>query len=114
MSDTPAAVTWAYGAAGILGFATQMIVGIQGRLLPLHAWYRALEHHDGVLPNRSVHRRIEPRLALAVFLFWLAGLPVLMAGLIDQRPRGATVGAAALLLATLFNASYGVLIVRRA
>lgn len=31
---------WLYGVAGIMGFVAQMVVGIQGRLLPIHAWYR--------------------------------------------------------------------------
>ena len=31
-----------YGTAGLLGFLAQIVVGIQGRLLPLHGWYRVL------------------------------------------------------------------------
>ena len=33
---------WIYGTAGLLGFLAQIVVGIQGRLLPLHGWYRVL------------------------------------------------------------------------
>ena len=65
--EPPIAVTWAYGAAGILGFVAQMVSGIQGRLMPLFAWYRALERGDGDLPGQSVHRLIAPPLALSVF-----------------------------------------------
>ncbi len=112
--DPPLAVTWAYGAAGILGFVAQMVSGIQGRLMPLFAWYRALERRDGDLPGLSVHRLIAPRLALAVFLAWLVGLPVLTAGLMTGHRGAIAAGSAALLCATCISAAHGVLIIRRA
>ncbi|MPZ20819.1 MAG: hypothetical protein GEV06_23355 [Luteitalea sp.] len=110
----PPAVTWAYGAAGIVGFVAQMVVGIQGRLLPLHAWYRSLGRAHGVPPARSVHRLIEPRLALVVFLLWLVGLPMLMSGLMGQPHLLVALGAASLLGATFVNASHAALVIRRA
>jgi hypothetical protein len=112
--DPPPAVTWAYGAAGILGFATQMVSGIQGRLLPLFAWYRALEIRDGELPERSVHRLIVPPVARAILLFWLAGLPLFTAGLMMEDGRAIATGSAALLCATCLSAAHGVLIMQRA
>ena len=112
--DPPLAVTWAYGAAGILGFVAQMVSGIQGRLMPLFAWYRALERRDGELPTQSVHRLIAARLALSVFLAWLVGLPVLTAGLMREHHASIAAGSAALLCATLISAAHGALIIRRA
>ena len=112
--EPPLAVTWAYGAAGILGFVAQMVSGIQGRLLPLLAWYNALEHRDGELPRQSVHRLIAPRLALSVFVAWLSGLPLLIAGLVTEHHGAIGAGAAMLLCATLLSAAHGVLLVRRA
>ena len=32
---------WIYGVAGLVGFLAQMVAGVQGRLVPLYAWYRA-------------------------------------------------------------------------
>lgn len=112
--EPPAAVTWAYGATGILGFVAQMISGIQGRLLPLFAWYRALERRDGDLPRHSVHRLIAPPLALSVFLAWLVGLPLLTVGLMTEHHGSIAAGSAALLVATFISAAHGALILRRA
>ncbi|AMY08387.1 Cbb3-type cytochrome oxidase, subunit 1 [Luteitalea pratensis] len=113
LGDPPKGVTWAYGATGIL-FVAQMVSGIQGRLMPMYAWYRALERRDGDLPRQSVHRLIAPSLALSVFLAWLVGLPVLTVGLMNEHPGSIATGSAALLCATLISAAHGVLIIRRA
>ncbi len=112
--EPPVAVTWAYGATGILGFVAQMVSGIQGRLLPLFAWYRALELRDGDLPRQSVHRLIAPPLALAVLLAWLVGLPVLTLGLMTEHHASVATGSAVLLGATILSAAHGAVIIRRA
>ena len=112
--EPPIAVTWAYGTAGILGFVAQMVSGIQGRLMPLFAWYRALERRDGDLPTPSVHRLIAPRLALSVLLAWLVGLPVLAVGLMREHHGSIAAGSAALLCATCISGAHGVVIIRRA
>lgn len=114
VGDPPAATTWAYGSAGILGFLAQMVSGIQGRLLPLFAWYRALERRDGELPRPSVHRLIAPSLARAIFLAWLTGLPVFTVGLMTAHHGAIAAGAATLLGATAISAVHGIVIVRRA
>ncbi len=108
VSGAGPASSWVYGVAGIVGFVAQMVVGIQGRLLPLHAWYRAFERRDGRPPVRSVHRLIDARLALAVFVLWLVGVPLLMAGLAAVRAGLVRAGATALLLAMLVNAVHGI------
>src|SRR5262245_50337059 len=41
---------WMYGVAGLVGFLGQVVVGIQGRLLPLHGWYRLFEARSFVPP----------------------------------------------------------------
>jgi hypothetical protein len=110
----PLAITWAYAATGILGFVAQMVAGIQGRLIPLWAWYRALEERDGDLPRQSVHRLIAPRLAFAIFLAWLVGLPILTVGLVTQHEWSIATGSAGLLVAVLMSAVHGAVIIRRA
>ena len=112
--EPSSAVTWAYGSTGILGFVAQMVSGIQGRLLPLFAWYRALERRHGDLPRQSVHRLIAPRLALSVFLAWLVGLPALTVGLMSEHSGSIATGSAALLCATVISAAHGAVNVRRA
>jgi hypothetical protein len=104
---------WIYGAAGLLGFASQIVVGIQGRLVPLQEWFRAMEAGGGVPPAISVHRLIAPRLAATVFLLWLGGLPLLIGGLARQQGRLVAAGAVLLLLATLANMWHGLVLFAR-
>ena len=112
-AGTSPALAWVYGVAGLVGFVSQMIVGIQGRLLPMQAWYRAMSARQGVPPPLSVHRLIEPRPALAILLLWLVGVPLLAAGLAIVRPLAVALGAAALLAATAVNAAYVARMVQR-
>lgn len=112
-SPSPA-LTWIYGTAGIVGFVAQMVVGIQGRLLPLHAWYREMRRLDGEPPPRTTHRLAAPRLALAVFLLWAVAVPLLAGGLARQQTGAIASAAATLLVATALQATHMVVMVRRA
>jgi hypothetical protein len=114
LGSPPPRVAWIYGGAGILGFPAQMVVGIQGRLVPMHVWYRSMAHRDGAPPAISAHRLIEPRLARAILAGWAIGVPLLLGGLAAQRPVATALGAASLLAATLLNAAHGVVMARRA
>jgi hypothetical protein len=105
---------WAYGTAGVLGFTVQMVLGIGGRLLPMYAWYRSLERRDGILPTRSVHALIAPRLSLAVLGSWLGGLPVFTAGLMTDGLILIACGAGAMLVGVLLNAAHVALLLHRA
>jgi hypothetical protein len=107
-------LAWAYGVTGILGFVAQMVLGIEGRLLPMYAWYRSLERADGRLPDRSVHRLIVPSLSLIVLVCWLVGIPLLTFGLVSGHDLSVAAGAAALLAGTSANAVYAGLLARRA
>ena len=113
-AEVPLAWHWAYGVAGILGFVAQMVVGIQGRLLPMHAWYRAMASLDGAPPAVSAHRLADGRLALAVFVGWCVAVPTLAVGLAAGWPRVIATGAGALLVTTVLQVVHLALIVRRA
>lgn len=108
------ALLWSYGATGLLGFVVQMVVGIGGRLLPMYAWYRAVERRGGVPPPISAHRLIVPQLSLAVLLCWLAGLPVFTVGLMRGVSGLIAAGAAAMLAGTVLNAVHMGALARRA
>jgi hypothetical protein len=110
----PVGWTWTYGVAGILGFVAQMVVGIQGRLLPLHAWYRAMSGRDGEPPPLSAHGLHSPRLSASIFLLWLAAVPALCVGLANGIPRLISGAAALLLIAIVIQAWHMTLIARRA
>ncbi len=114
MRPTPPAWQWAYGVAGILGFVAQMVVGIQGRLLPIHAWYRSMAALDGAPPPRSAHRLAEGRLTLPIFLLWVVAVPGLAIGLTGQRRTLIAVSAAVLFTSTVLQAVHTGLIARRA
>lgn len=110
----PSWAAWLYGGAGILGFAAQMVVGIQGRLVPMQAWYRSMGHRGGEPPAISVHVLIRPPLARAILIAWSAGVPLLVGGLASGRRPAIAAGAALLLAATCMNAAHGALMARRA
>lgn len=111
VQDSVPAVSWLYGVLGLVGFAAQMVVGIQGRLLPLHAWYRALQR-SAQLPARSVHHLVNPVFARAVLCCWVVGLPALSGGLASQATTPIRIGAMALLAGTVINAWQGVRVLR--
>lgn len=113
-SSPPSGLTWVYGVAAIVGFVSQMVVGIQGRLLPMHAWYVAMGQHGGTPPRRSVHDLYEARVARVIFLLWLAGVPLLAAGLSGQRHALIRAGASLLAASVVVQAGYGVRMVGRA
>ena len=48
-------MAWVYGVAGIVGFLAQIVVGIQGRLVPLYAYYRAMAAGGGKPPVRPAN-----------------------------------------------------------
>jgi hypothetical protein len=80
----------------------------------LFAWYRAVEGRDGALPQQSVHRLIEPRLANAVFVLWTVGLPILMWGAMAGHRAAVAGGALTLLAGTSANAAHIARLLRKA
>lgn len=100
------AVMWWYGVAGLLGFLAQMVVGIQGRLVPMYAWYRAMAARDGVAPARSVGDLVSAPMARAVFWAWTVGVPLLAWGMASQRHAAIVAGAAALLAGLVAGGAY--------
>jgi hypothetical protein len=74
-------VAWVYGVAGLLGGLSQIVVGMQGRLVPLYAYYRAMAARDGAPPDRSAHSLLSVPFARTIFLLWTIGVPFLAFGL---------------------------------
>ncbi|MGE0461261.1 MAG: hypothetical protein AB7Q16_07810 [Vicinamibacterales bacterium] len=105
---------WAYSIAGLVGFVSQLVVGIQGRLLPLHAWYREMERLGGEPPPVSAHSLASLPAARATFVLWFFGLPLLFIGVTMRDAPLVAAGAALLLAATLVNLWHGAAIVGRA
>jgi hypothetical protein len=107
-------IGWIYGCAGLVGFLAQVVVGIQGRLLPLHGWYRAYELRNMQPPERSAHTLASPRLARAILVAWTLGVPILCAGLAGRRPWLIASAGAILLGGVVLNAAQMLTIVSSA
>jgi hypothetical protein len=107
-------LAWIYGTFGLVGFLAQIVAGIQGRLLPMHAWYRAFEAGGLQPPTQSAHVLGSQALSKYTCITWGVGVPVLAAGLAAHvRPIIAT-GATILLAGVILNLAQGLHIVRAA
>jgi hypothetical protein len=94
---------WIYGTAGLVGFLAQIVVGIQGRLLPLYGWYRMMERHHLQPPERSAHTMASHGLARAILIAWAIGVPLLTVGLTSGYEPALAAGCAALLVGVALN-----------
>jgi hypothetical protein len=79
-------VMWVYGVAGLVGFLAQIVAGMQGRLVPLYAWYRAFAA-KGSPPDRAANALPSAAFAFPLFFTWSLGSPLLAWGLATEtRP----------------------------
>jgi hypothetical protein len=104
---------WTYGAAGLAGFLAQMVVGVQGRLVPFHAWYLACAA-AGSRPARAAHALPSAAFARPIFVCWAAAVPLLVWGLPQANQLAIRAGALGLLLGLCLGGAYIVFMVRRA
>ena len=96
-------VAMAYGVFGLVGFLGQMVVGMEGRLLPIFAWYWAYANTGYKGPVPSQHDMPWRGGQEIVFVLWLFGVPALAGGLaFDAVPFVAAAGWC-LLAATLLD-----------
>ena len=102
---------WIYGTAGLVGFLAQIVVGIQGRLLPLYGWYRLMESKQMRPPARSAHALPSHRLAKAILVAWTIGVPFLVFGLMFGNHVMIAVSSAVLLAGVWLNATQVMIIV---
>ena len=112
-SDATMAFAKVYGLAGLVGFLSQLIAGVEARLVPLAAWlwsYADGGHRE--LPP-SLHDAPSRASQAAAFALWNAGLVVLAVGLHGDRRLLVSVGGAVLLAAVAARATDTVLVLRR-
>ncbi len=94
----------AYGVFGLVGFLSQIVVGVAARLVPLGAWLWGFADRDFTMGVPSLHRTPSRRLQASVFVLWVAGVPALAAGLGLAQPMLTRLGGGCLALGTLVNA----------
>ena len=105
-SPTQIALAWVYGVAGLLGGLSQMVVGMQGRLVPLYAYYRAMAALGGAPPAQAANALPSTRFAKPIFLLWASGVPWLAYGLASSHPVSIRFASIVLLTGTLTSAMY--------
>lgn len=82
-APSEATLRWvmAYGTFGLLGFLSQIIVGVSGRILPLHGWLWGFADRGHQETPPSLHRAPSRELQWSVLVLWSIGVPALAAGL---------------------------------
>ncbi|HET7295158.1 MAG TPA: hypothetical protein VFM88_22260 [Vicinamibacteria bacterium] len=93
-----------YGVLGLVGFLSQIIVGVEARILPLAAWLQAFARGGYAELPPSPHRVLPHRTLGIAFLLWALGVPGLAAGLALDIAALTAVAAAGLALAVLASA----------
>lgn len=104
---------WTYGITGLVGFLAQMVAGMQGRLVPLYAWYRAYAR-SGAPPSRAAHALPSAAFARSIFLCWAVGVPLLVWGLPRADHVAIRAGAACLLAGVGLGGAYTMYMIRKA
>ncbi len=99
-----------YGVCGLIGFLSQMIVGVSARLLPIFARLVAADWCD--FPP-TPHEMPDRRLQAATFVLWTLGVPVLAAGFWFDRTWIVGAGGGVLLAGVAASAA-SLLVVMRA
>jgi hypothetical protein len=85
MPSTEMTLRWipVYGIFALVGFLSQMVVGIQARLLPIYSWLSAYADATAEKPSppqKTPHELVDRRLQAMTFVLWTAGVPVLAMG----------------------------------
>jgi len=113
MSPATLRAAMAYGVFGLIGFLAQIVVAMEGRLLPLAAWYWAFGKAGGTSPIVPPHARAWRTGQLTAVALWWFGVPCLAVGLASATVPLVTVAAWSLLVATLLDAAQIAIVVRR-
>lgn len=96
---------WIYGVAGLVGFLAQIVAGMQGRLVPLYAWYRAFAA-KGTPPDVGANALPHAPFARAIFILWTAGIPLLAWGLPTESRLAIRIAALLLLAGVNLGGAY--------
>ena len=112
-SETTLRLASVYGVFGLLGFLSQIIVGVEGRILPLFAWLWGFADRAYTTSPPSLHRAPARPVQGLVFALWTLAVPGLALGLATERVAVVSTAAGALLVATIAGAAHAGLVLRR-
>src|SRR5262249_20170269 len=104
-SEATLRATMAYGVVALVGFLAQMIVGVEGRLLPLAAWLWAYAGGGYAALPPAAHPRSNRTMQAPTFACWTAGVPLLAFGLSFADVPFTRAGGVALLTGVLLAAA---------
>jgi hypothetical protein len=113
-SESTLRAAMAYGVFGLVGFLAQMVVAMEGRLLPIFAWYWESANCGYRGPVTSPHDMPSRHGQELVFVLWLFGVPALAIGLAFDAVPFVRAAAWALLAATLVESVNMIRILRHA
>ena len=112
-SETTLALTSAYGVLGLVGFLSQIIVGVEARVLPLYAWLWGFADRAYAESPPSRHRAPARSLQGPAFVLWTGGVPLLALGLASDQMVPVSLGAGALCVAVLASLTNAIVVLRR-
>jgi hypothetical protein len=112
-ADRRLSLMWIYGVAGLVGFLAQMVAAMQGRLVPLYAWYRVYAA-AGEPPAVAAHTLPSEAFARMIFVCWTIAVPVLAYGLSTEDHLAIRASAGVLLAGAGVGGVYVARMCRRA
>jgi hypothetical protein len=112
-SATTLALTSAYAVLGLVGFLSQIIVGVEARVLPLFAWLWGFADRAYAESPPSLHRAPARSLQGLSFVLWTGGVPLLALGLGSDQMVPVSLGAGALCVAVLAGLANAIVVLTR-
>lgn len=102
----------AYGILALVGFLSQMIVAMKPRILSILAWYYDFRNHDyqPAIP-RVLDRTVRIFQGFTFFL-WLAGMPLIAAGILLSNRVVIVLGAVSLFCALFISTTHEITILK--
>jgi hypothetical protein len=103
-----------YGVFGLVGFLSQLIVGIEARLLPMFAWYWAFAKTGFEGPVPSPHEMPVREFQWPAYVLWLVGVPAMAGGFFFEAIPFLAAGAWMLLAGVVLGGLDAIVVLRYA
>lgn len=114
LSEWTLRIAAAYGVLGLVGFFSQLVAGMEYRLLPYYAWYWAFANTNFKGPAPGPHDMPIAGIQRVSFLLWIGGVPLLALGVLLLKPLAVQAGGGMLAIAAVLGTFDAVAIVAHA